>query len=172
LQWVPYRRHLAGCLGGILPPVLLGAGWAYVRARRPHDSRRDGGVTLVRLRSRARTNARKQPGFGHQQNLRNMIEISQTGEGLLLSVKVQPKSSADTILGEHGGALKVSVTAAPEKGKANAAVIALLSEKLGVPKSAIEIVRGETSRVKTVRIRGMAKETVSAFLSRLTNSPS
>lgn len=101
-----------------------------------------------------------------------MIEVRESGEGVTLSARVQPKSSADRILGEHAGALKVSVTAAPEKGKANAAVIALLSEKLGVPKSAIEIVRGETSRLKTVRIRGMAKETVSALLSRVSNSRS
>jgi uncharacterized protein len=97
-----------------------------------------------------------------------MLEIRDSEEGLTLSVRVQPKSSADRILGEHGGALKVSVTAAPEKGKANAAVIALLSEKLGIAKSAIEIVRGETSRIKTVRIRGMTKESLSGFLESLT----
>ena len=101
-----------------------------------------------------------------------MTEIRQTDEGLFLSVRVQPKASKDRILGEHAGALKVSVTAAPEKGKANAAVISLLSEKLGVPKSSIEIVRGETSRLKTVRIRGVAKETVSALLSGVSNSRS
>lgn len=96
-----------------------------------------------------------------------MIEVRESGEGLTLSVRVQPKSSADRILGGHGGALKVSVTAAPEKGKANAAVIALLSEKLGVPKSAIEIVRGETSRLKTVRIRGMTRESLAHLLETL-----
>ena len=101
-----------------------------------------------------------------------MIEMRECEGGVTLTVRVQPKSSADRILGEHGGALKVSVTAAPEKGKANAAVIALLSEKLGVPKSAIEVVRGETSRLKTVRIRGVAKETVSALLSGASNSRS
>ena len=101
-----------------------------------------------------------------------MIEVRESEEGLTFSVRVQPKASKDRILREHGGALKVSVTAAPEKGKANAAVIVLLSEKLGVPKSSIEIIRGETSRLKTVRIRGVAKETVSALLSRVSNSRS
>jgi hypothetical protein len=96
-----------------------------------------------------------------------MIEIRESREGLTLSVRVQPKCSADRIVGEHGGALKVSVTAAPEKGKANAAVIAFLSEKLAVPKSAIEIVRGETSRVKTVRIRGMTRESLLRLLETL-----
>lgn len=93
-----------------------------------------------------------------------MIDIKQSGEELLFSVRVQPKASADRIVGEHGGALKITVTAAPEKGKANAAVIALLSEKLGIPKSAIEIVRGETSRLKTVRIRGLTTESLSRLI--------
>jgi len=82
-------------------------------------------------------------------------------------VRVQPKASANKILGEHAGALKVSVTAAPEKGKANAAVIALLSKELRVPKSWIEITRGETTRIKTLRIRGLTKESLSRLLDAL-----
>jgi len=99
-----------------------------------------------------------------------MIEIKESGEDSLFSVRVQPKASADKILGEHAGALKVSVTAAPEKGKANAALIALLSKALGVPKSSIEIVRGETSRIKTLRIRGITKQALAASLKRVTKS--
>jgi len=99
-----------------------------------------------------------------------VIEIKKTRHELLFSVKVQPKASADRIIGEHGGALKVSVTVPPEKGKANAAVIALLSKKLGVPKSSIEIVRGETSRIKTLRVRGTTKEALSALLNAATNT--
>lgn len=96
-----------------------------------------------------------------------MIEIRESGEGLIVSVRVQPKASANKILGEHAGALKVSVTAAPEKGKANAAVIALLSKELRVPKSWIEITRGETTRIKTLRIRGLTKESLSRLLDAL-----
>lgn len=51
--------------------------------------------------------------------------------------------------------LRVSVTAAPEKGKANAALIKLLAKHWGVPKSAITIVRGETSRVKVIEVEGV-----------------
>ena len=79
-------------------------------------------------------------------------------------MKVQPKASANKILGEHDGALKISVTASLEKGKANAAVLALLSKELGVPKSSIEIVRGETSRLKTLRIHGTTKQAFSVLL--------
>jgi len=95
-----------------------------------------------------------------------MIEIKETGQDSLFSVRVQPKASADSILGEHAGALKISVTAPPEKGKANAAVIALLSKEFRVPKSSIEIVRGHTSRRKTLRIRGLTKQKLSELLQR------
>ena len=50
--------------------------------------------------------------------------------------------------------LRVSVTDAPEKGKSNAALIKLLSKHWGVPKSAIKLVRGETSRVKVIEVEG------------------
>ena len=98
-----------------------------------------------------------------------MIQITESGEHLLFSVKVQPKASADRIVGEHAGMLKVSVTAAPQKGKANAAVIALLSKEIGLPKSRIEIVHGVTSRTKTLRIRGTTKEALSTLLKRAKN---
>jgi uncharacterized protein (TIGR00251 family) len=96
----------------------------------------------------------------------HMIETRKAAKEILLSVKVQPKASANRIVGEQGGVLKVCVTAAPEKGKANAAVIALLSKELGVPKSSIEIVAGQTSRVKTLRIRGLEEESLSERIKR------
>ncbi len=57
------------------------------------------------------------------------------------------------MVGPHGGALKVTVTAPPERGKANRAVIELLSRALSVPPSSIEILSGETSSDKTVLVR-------------------
>ncbi|GGK24454.1 DUF167 domain-containing protein [Salinarimonas ramus] len=78
----------------------------------------------------------------------------EVGETLL--VRVTPKASAERIAPERDetGALvlRVAVTAAPEDGKANAAVIALLAEALGLPRSALAIVRGETARTKTIRV--------------------
>jgi uncharacterized protein (TIGR00251 family) len=93
-----------------------------------------------------------------------MIEIRESRKGLIFPVRVQPKASANRILGEHNGALKIGVTAVPEKGKANAAVISLLSKELCVPKSAVEIVGGETSRLKTLRIHGLTRESLLARL--------
>jgi len=88
--------------------------------------------------------------------------------GIRLRLKVQPKARREGIAGltpdpegpnstgpdSTGWALKLSVGAPPEDGKANAAVIALLAEALGVAKSAISVVSGATDRRKLVEIRG------------------
>lgn len=62
-----------------------------------------------------------------------------------LRLRVRPGGKKNAIVGEHGGALRVSVTAAAERGKANRAVIALLAETLELPLSGVEIATGETS---------------------------
>ncbi len=75
-----------------------------------------------------------------------------------LAVKVTPKSGKDQVIGvqEIDGAMEVClrVTAPPDKGKANAAVCKLLAKSLGLPKSAIEIKRGDTSHHKLLEIDG------------------
>lgn len=71
--------------------------------------------------------------------------------GPLLAIRVTPNAGADAII-LADGAVQVRVTATPEAGKANAAVIALLARALGVPKSALAIVRGQTGRDKLVRL--------------------
>ncbi len=81
--------------------------------------------------------------------------LRKSGRGLLLGVRVTPKSSANAIAGlyEAGNgavSLQVRVTAQPEKGKANKAVIQTLAKALGVPKSNLTLVSGETARQKTV----------------------
>jgi uncharacterized protein (TIGR00251 family) len=83
--------------------------------------------------------------------------------GVRLRLKVAPKSRRNEIGGlldepDGGKALKVAVTAAPEDGKANAAVIALLAKEWGVAKSAISVVTGATGRRKLVEIRGPSQE--------------
>ena len=74
---------------------------------------------------------------------------------MILPVKVVPKSSRNRVAGWVGDALKVCVTAVPEKGKANAAVAALLAEALGVPKEHVRIVSGRASPRKTIEIDGL-----------------
>ena len=80
-----------------------------------------------------------------------------------LELKVVPKSSRDRIDGWMGDRLKVRVTAAPERGRANAAVEALLAEALGLPASAVRVVGGAASPRKTVEIDA-AEEWVRARL--------
>lgn len=79
-----------------------------------------------------------------------------------LSLKVIPKSSRNRVVGWVGDRLKVQVTAAPERGKANEAVVDLLASALGLPRSDVRIVAGQTSPLKTVEVDGEE-----ALLSRL-----
>lgn len=73
-----------------------------------------------------------------------------------MQVKVTPRASRNRI--EAGEPLRVYVTAAPVDGGANAAVIELLSEFFGVPKSRVSIVGGHTSRTKSVQVEGLDDE--------------
>ena len=79
-------------------------------------------------------------------------------EGLQIQVRLTPKASRDAINGWAADAdgqpvLKAGVTAVPDKGKANAALIALIAKSWGLPKGRIEIIRGETDRNKTLILR-------------------
>lgn len=72
---------------------------------------------------------------------------------MLIKVKVLPRSSRNEVVGEMAdGTLKIKLTAAPVDGKANDALIDLLSDHFGISKSKIKIVRGQTSKTKTVEI--------------------
>jgi uncharacterized protein (TIGR00251 family) len=73
----------------------------------------------------------------------------------VIKVKVLPRSSRTEILGKENDVYRVKITDPPVEGKANKALIALLAEKLGVPKRDIEIASGKTGRLKTIRIRGL-----------------
>jgi uncharacterized protein (TIGR00251 family) len=80
-------------------------------------------------------------------------------DGVRLTLRVTPKAGFDRIEGierrdDGTEVLRVRVRAVPDKGKANAAVVALLASALGVPKTAIELVAGDTARVKTLEISG------------------
>ena len=85
--------------------------------------------------------------------------MSQAQRGTI-SVKVQPRASRDEVLGVRDGTLWVRVKAAPVDGKANAAMVELLGERLGIAKSRIRVVRGHTSRDKRVSVEGMSSEDV------------
>jgi len=74
-------------------------------------------------------------------------------DGLLIDVRVQPKSSKNAIVGVHGEALKIKLNAPPVDGKANKALVQLVAKALHCPKSAVEIISGQASRNKRLLIR-------------------
>lgn len=76
------------------------------------------------------------------------VDLQVTTRGVLLAVRAQPGARRNAITGVHAGALKVAVTAPPDKGKANEAIVALLCEQLRLARSQVAVVAGETSRQK------------------------
>ena len=81
-----------------------------------------------------------------------------------LKVKVVPGSSRDQIVGWLGDALKIKVTAPPEKGKANEAVVELLAAALGIATDDISVVSGHSSPAKVVAVSGMDEDRIKTAL--------
>jgi uncharacterized protein (TIGR00251 family) len=77
-----------------------------------------------------------------------VIDLEATGDGLILPVQAQPKAKKNALVGVHGGRLKVAITQAPEKGKANDAIIKLLAKSLNLKRSQIKLLTGATSSKK------------------------
>ncbi len=75
-----------------------------------------------------------------------------------LKVKVVPGSSRNEIVGWLGNALKIKVTAPPEKGKANEVLVELLADRLGLPADALSVVSGQSSPSKMIAIAGLDDE--------------
>ena len=83
------------------------------------------------------------------------IPFRKSKDGIVLAVRVQPRSSKRGIEGVSGDTLKVKLTAPPHEGAANEQLIELLSEELGVRKGSIQIIKGSGSRNKVIKIRGL-----------------
>jgi len=86
------------------------------------------------------------------------------GASVQLKVRLQPRASRDEIGGAQEDALKVRVTAPPLDSAANQALVRLLADTLHCPKSSVRLVRGQTSRVKTLDIDGMSPEEIARRL--------
>ena len=78
----------------------------------------------------------------------------------VIKVKVAPRSSRNYIIGEKKGVYKIKLTAPPVEGRANKALKELLAKKLGLSKGNIEIISGEHSRTKSIRIHGLSLDDV------------
>jgi len=88
------------------------------------------------------------------------LNIREVEGGVVFTVKVVPASSKTAISGLLDGMIKVKVSAAPEKGKANRCLAEFLAKQLGVKKSNIRIIAGQTNPVKKVQVLGVSAETV------------
>src|SRR5437667_6048934 len=96
-------------------------------------------------------------------NLPTVVRVQPDGV-VVLSVKVQPRASSNEICEAVGNELKVRITAPPVDSAANEALVRFLSEKLGCPASSVRLLRGASSRHKTVAIHGLAPTDVIARL--------
>mgnify|MGYP000280094562 CR=1 FL=1 len=87
-----------------------------------------------------------------------MIDLKPHPEGALLPVRAQAGARRNELRGSQGGALKVSVTQAPEKGKANHAIVELLCQRLALRRGQVELLAGATAPRKTFLVRGLSAE--------------
>ena len=85
-------------------------------------------------------------------------------DGVLLSVKLQPRASANEIGEALGNELRIKVTAPPVDAAANEALVKLLAQHLDCPRNRVELVRGHTSRHKTLKLYGLTPEDVATKL--------
>lgn len=90
----------------------------------------------------------------------DVVDVEAGPDGSRLRLRVKPGGRRDRLVCAHGGALKLEVTAAAERGRANDAVVSLLARTLGVSRAAVALVSGATSQNKAVRIANIAPAAV------------
>jgi uncharacterized protein len=101
------------------------------------------------------------PGEGN-----TMLETTMTTEGIVFTVRVQPRASRDEVCGLMEGAMKVRLQAPALEDRANEALCKFLARLLKTPKSAVRILSGGRSRIKRVAIRGVTESEVRGLLTR------
>ena len=93
-----------------------------------------------------------------------MIQFTEKDNALVFTVKVVPRASKSEIVGEIDSMMKVRIASPPVDGVANAELIKLLSKIFEVSKSNVEIISGETSKIKQIRINGANSKKLAAIL--------
>jgi uncharacterized protein (TIGR00251 family) len=88
------------------------------------------------------------------------VQVETTTGGVRFPVQAQPRASRTGSAGAHGGAVRIRLAAPPVEGAANDELVAFLSKALGVPRSAVRIVRGARGRRKLVEVEGIGAEAV------------
>ena len=95
--------------------------------------------------------------------------IQETRDGVIFKVTVQPKAARNEIVGLQGDALKIRLTAPPVEGAASKMCIELLAKSLRVRKSDVEIIRGQSSRAKKIRVRSKTRRAVESLVEGLSH---
>ena len=93
-----------------------------------------------------------------------LIKFEEKDEAVFFSVRVVPRASKSEIVGEIDGALKVRLCSPPVDGAANAELIKMLAREFGVSRGRVEIVSGQTSRTKRIRITGATVDEMKSWL--------
>ena len=81
--------------------------------------------------------------------------VKETADSITFTIRVQPRARRNAIVGELGDALKLALIAPPIEGRANEACMDFLAETLDIPRSAVSIIAGQTSRNKVIRVTGI-----------------
>ena len=89
-----------------------------------------------------------------------MLICSEKDGRLTFKVRVVPRASRTEIVGEHDGALRVRIAAAPVDGAANEELVRFLARALKVPRNAVVVIGGQTSRLKSIAVSGIAADTL------------
>jgi len=97
---------------------------------------------------------------------KRVIPVRESANSVTFAVRVHPGANANAITGELGDALKVSITAAAEKGRANEACVEFFAKLLKVPRSSVTIASGQSSRNKVIRVAGLTAQSVRDRLGR------
>ncbi|MCC7474701.1 MAG: DUF167 domain-containing protein [Pirellulales bacterium] len=87
-----------------------------------------------------------------------MVVVERHGRGVVVAVRAHAGARRNAVVGEREGSLRVAVTAAPEKGKANRAITDVLSKAFGLSKSEVELIAGETSPQKRFLLVGLTED--------------
>ena len=93
-----------------------------------------------------------------------MIECLEEKGGITFMVRVAPRASRSGFAGEHDGALRVRIAAAPIEGAANEELIAVIARALRVPRSAVEIAGGHHGKTKRIRVAGTSCQALMALV--------
>jgi uncharacterized protein (TIGR00251 family) len=92
------------------------------------------------------------------------VALRDDGDAVVVPIAARPNAGRSSVQGVHGDALKVALGAPPEKGKANRELLGFLAKVLGVRRTQLELISGQTSRAKAVRVSGVALSAVRSKL--------